>query len=276
MTTQRRFPTRLFGIALVALSVVGLALSIPAMSRRLAGRNTGVVWFDEAVTTPEFLFAGRPVSIRTFDASGAEPGRIEVNWRGRSREFPIEPGTQDDPRLPGLLRHEDWMSVLLFAQGATSEEALQRGLTDGSITPRLVVGMRLPAPGVDPETWGKSRKRDWRYRFVELRLDGSDDDAIAVSESTFGELDNLGDPDWRREHGLESEAWKYSVMMRITPSTLFRVSSRERPVRSALEAMGWTWPVAGASFALLTIGAVMIGLAGVQRPKDTGRPNTPA
>jgi len=251
----------------VVLAIIGLAVSIPAMARRLTGRNTGVVWFDEPVTAPEFMFAGKPVAVRTIEASGSEPARVEIDWRGQARAFPLEPGTHDDPRLPGLLRHEDWMSVLLFAQGASTEEALQRGLADGSITPRLVVGMRLPAPGVDPETWGKSRKRDWRYRFVELHLDGPDEDAISVTESTFGELDNLGDPDWRRDQGLESEAWKYSVMMRITPATLFRVSSRERPVRSALEAMGWTWPVAGGSFAMLTVGAVMIGLAGVQRPE---------
>lgn len=152
--------TRRLGLVLVALSIVGLAVSIPAMARRLAGRNTAVVWFDEPVTTPKFKFAGQPVSVETVEATDARPARIQISWRGKTVEFPIEPGTDQDPRLPGLLRHEDWMSVLLFAQGASSEEELQRKLADGEITPRLVVGMRLPAPGVDPDTWGKARKRD--------------------------------------------------------------------------------------------------------------------
>ncbi|HBS28336.1 MAG TPA: hypothetical protein DEB06_02545 [Phycisphaerales bacterium] len=259
--------SRTIGIACVALALVGLAVSIPAMARRLSQRAITVVWFDEPVTTPEFAFKGLPVVVRTRAPGAGNLGAVEIDWRGTTSRFEIDPGVKDDPRLPGLLRHEDWLSVLLFAQGARSEDELKRALADGSITPRLVVGMRLPAPGVDPETWGQARKRDWRYRFVELLPDGPVEESVRVAEGTFGELDNLGDPDWRRAEGREEEAWKYSVMMRMTPSTLFRVSARERPVQSALAAMGWTWPVAGSSFALLTVGAVLFSLAGVGRDR---------
>lgn len=255
---------RLIGLLLTLASTIGLIASIPAMADRLSHRDLGVVWFNEPITDPEFRFHGEQVRILTLagDEAGAQ-GRLEIHWRDETRSFEIEEGMRDDPRLPGLLRHDDWLRVLVMAQGARSEQELTAGLADGTIHARLIVVMRLPAAGFDPGSWGSVRRKEWRYRFVELLpREVSPDRAFDLMESTYAELDPLGDPKYLKQSGRAHEAWKYAAMQQVTPATLIR--SKSRPIDDAMQAMGWTWTVAGLSVMGLVVGVVMMAISRVK------------
>ncbi|MBL8745588.1 MAG: hypothetical protein JNK58_04435, partial [Phycisphaerae bacterium] len=208
-----------------------------------------------------------PASVRTIDppdhAAGARPV-LEIRWRDEVSRVEIEEGIRDDPRLPGLLRHDDWLRILVMAEGARSREELDRGIADGTIHPRLIIAMRFPAKDFDPGSWGTVRRKEWRYRFLELLPESrSPEKTHEWFEGTYGELDRLGDPTYVKESGRQSEAWKYAAMQHVTPSLLFR--SRNRSIDDAMLAMGWTWPVAGLSVMGLVVGSILLAISGASR-----------
>jgi hypothetical protein len=248
---------RWIGLALALVGVAGLVFSSVEMARRLSARDLPIIWFNKPVPEPRFTFMGSKGEVRAADPAPDDPDqlpRLRITYRGAEVSFPIEEGMRDDPRLPGLLRHEDWLRVLIFAEGARSEAELDQALVTGEIIPRLVVAMRLPAPGYRAGSWGDVRRREWRYRFVELLPEAVSDEPFAVHESTYAELDRLGDPVYRRLHGLEADLWKYQVMMHVTPSTLYR--AKNKPVEDGMKAMAWTWPAAG-----MSVMSIVAGLA---------------
>jgi hypothetical protein len=257
----------MIGAVLLAASVGGLAASIPTMARRLSHRGLAVVWFADPVAEERFKFAGEEVEIRTVEAAGDGAGArptLEVVWRGETSSFEIEEGVRDEPRLPGLLRHDDWLRVLVMAEGARSGEEVNAGIAAGTIRPRLIVAMRRPAEGYDPGSWGTVRRREWRYRFLELLPpSASPETATRLHEHTYAELDRLSDPAAQRDPALRDEVWKYSAMQHVTPGTLFR--ARNRPVEDAMQAMGWTWPVAGVSVIGAVAGLILVS------SRDSGR-----
>lgn len=258
---------RLWGGLTIAASVLGLVIAAPPMVARLSERDNHLVWLHRAITSTEFDYRGHPGRVLTLPAARADgagaPDRVALEWRGQRAEFGIEPGTRVEPRLPGLLAHEDWLKVLVLAEGARTEHDIQRGVEAGEIVPRLVVAMRRPAEGYDPQSWGLVRRREWRYRLVELLPDGPAESSIRVTDSTYAELDKLGNAAWRRDQGREGDAWMFAAMQQVTPSTLFR--TRSRPVDEAMRSMGWTWSVAGVSMTALIAGVLVVSIAGPRR-----------
>lgn len=256
---------RAIGLLLAFLGIVGLSVSLPAMARRLSNRGLPVVWFAEPIGEETFKFAGEPVEVRTVEPpDGSARPRVQIDYRGRSESFEIEEGTREDPRLPGLLRHDDWLRVLLLAEGASSEADLDAGIARGDIRPRLVIAMRLPAEGFEPGSWGAVRRKEWRYRFVELLpASTSPDQAMRTIETTYAEIDALGDPSLQRDSERRGDVWQYYAMQHVTPPTLVR--SRNRPIDDAMQAMGWTWPAAGFGVVGLVAGLVLWSVRGASR-----------
>lgn len=256
------------GLVLAVLGIIGLIVSLPAMAHRLSHREIRQVWFHSPVPAPKFEFKGEPAEIRPIDPAdaGALPA-IDIVYRGATHRILIEPGMRDDPRLPGLLRYEDWLRVLLFAEGGNEKE-LDALIESGQVRPRLVVATRRPALGYEPGSWGSVRRKEWRYAFVELIPADAPGDPLILHEGTYAELDKLVDPKYRQEKGLEADLWKYYAMQHVTPPTLFR--ARSRPIQEAMEAMGWTWPVAGTSVLLFVVGLIArgVGRAGRREPAD--------
>ncbi len=251
------------GIILIALSVIGLVISIPAMAGRLSHRTTSVVWFHDPIPVEEFEFLGSPASVLTIDppkdAAGTRP-RLEIRWRNETSEVEIEDGIRDDPRLPGMLRHDDWLRILVMAEGAGSQLELDQGIAQGTIQPRLIIAMRLPAKDYDPGSWGAVRRKEWRYRFLELLPEArSPAKTCEWFEGTYAELDKLGDPTFIKASGRQSEAWKYAAMQHVTPSLLFR--SKNRSINDAMLSMGWTWPVAGVAIMGLVVGFLVFAVS---------------
>lgn len=252
---------------LIVAAMAGLCVAIPAMAKRLSNRGVAVVWFADPIADETFKFAGEPVEILTIDPLAEKPDQpasLGISWRGEQHLYEIEPGLREDARLPGLLRHDDWLRVLVMAEGARSDADVNAGIEAGTIRPRLIIAMRRPAEGYDPGSWGSVRRREWRYRFVELLpASSSPERASVVFDHTYAELDRLGNPVAQRDPANQGEVWKYYAMQHVTPSTLFR--SRNKPVEDAMQAMGWTWPAAGISIIGLVVGLVMFTVSGPSR-----------
>ncbi len=258
----------MFPITLLVLGVVGLSVAIPVMAGRLKERHNPLVWFQEPIHGQQFQFRGQSVEIDVVETTEAsdEGRRLRISFRGREWSFEIEPGMQDDSRLPGLKRFEDWLRVVPMVTGVQTEEEVVSGLADGSLQPQLLIAMRLLAEGYDPESWGLVRRKDWRYRFALLDVNAPLDQAVQIHEGTYVDLDLLGDPTYRAAQGRESELWKFHAMLQVTPATAYR--SKNRPLTEVMRTIGWTWPVAGFSILAISGGLAFMSLRNARRPGE--------
>jgi len=274
-------PSKRTGGLLIGLGVIGLAISMPSMVSRLQSREIPIVWFDDTITDEQFSWMGKPVVVTTVYDTGTRvhygqldnngyplvelsehadpnlPARIEIFWRNSVITQPFV-GQFIDKRLPVLLKHEDWLRIALMVEGAQSRTQLESGIADGSLHPRMIVSMRLPPEGYDPDTWGKVRRKDWRYRFIELLPPGSGDQTSREFGGTYGELDALGNPDERHAQNRDADLWMYHAMLQVTPASLYR--SKNKPIEAAMRAIGWTWPVAGLSILAIAGGLFIVAM----------------
>lgn len=277
-------PSRLIAVMLIVLSLAGLGVSVTMMASRLGKRDNHLVFFGKPIADSEFGYRGEHVSIVTVDApveAGGGRGTqrtLEIRWRGGVYSTPIVDGMREDDRLPGLLRHSEWLRVLTYAEGARTDAEIAAAVDAGTITPHLIVAMRSPPEGFDAGSWGSVRRREWVYQFVELLppppLSPGEARAVSspepfkVTRGTYAEIEKLGEPGYRRAEGREADYWQYAAMEQVTPATLFR--SKNRNMNDAMASMGWTWPAAGTSIMGLIagIGVLILG-GGAKRAEDS-------
>ncbi len=265
-------PIGLIGIAMIALSVIGLAVSIPAMGKRLQSRpelrDRPVVWFQEPLIDENLLVNGEPLNFNVIDNADVEGGRaLRITWRSQTADLPIL--GVDDPRLPGLMRFEDWLAVLpmLEGRGSRQQDVIDQ-LEAGEATPRLIIAARLPAEGLDPGSWGLVQRQNYRYRFLELN-EAPADPPIVESQRTYRELEAIFAPGPHSPVIEMTKAekdliyWQHAAMQRVTPAQLYR--AKDKQVQSAMLSMGWTWPVAGFSIIGLAAGVFMIAASRIER-----------
>lgn len=257
------------------LSLALLGASVWSMQKRLSTRpdlkNRPVVWFNEPILEEKFIFQDVPCEVRTVESADA-PKHVEVDWRGNTVSFDI--GGRDDPRLPKLLRHEDWFKLLPMAEErANNQDEVVDKLITGQTKPRLIIAARYPAEGFNSGSWGLVRRRDWRYRFVELLVDGPAEQSVVNHETTYREIERIVAPGPRDApvEGLTDEqradyAWQYNAMLQVTPSPLYR--AKDKVVEQGMRAMGWTWPAAGIATMGLVIGVVLTLASRVGRPTE--------
>ena len=209
-----------------------------------------------------------------FDPPDADPKTnhpvaLLVHWRGQSVRFDL--GGRDEPRLPGMLRHEDWFRLMPMVEGrADNHGELLRLFEENKTHPRLIAAARYPAAGYDDQTWGLVRRREWRYRFAEFKVDGPPEASIRTWDTTYGKVESAvaPGPHDKPVEGLTDEqrnelAWQYDAMIQVTPSPLFR--AKDKVVQQGMDAMSWTWPVAGVSVMGMVIGALVTFGRGVER-----------
>ena len=258
---------RRLGLALLAFAVVLIAVSVAAMAQRLAEHNRQdppVPFATIRAQDAEFTYRGVDFALTTRE--DAEPPSVEIAWADRSVTLPVT-GT-DVPALPGLVRHRDWLAVLMIAEGAQKLGDVEELVRSGAIPARLVVVARASKPGEDPETWGAAAYKDYVYTYLELGPDGS----VTRSERTYREIYN------------DVSSWRHVAAMQVTgglntPSSR-GVSPISYPnyagVKEAMTAMGWTWPafgvaaVAGLAGVILTLGSLVSRKPG--RPVDAAAP----
>ncbi|MEM8835564.1 MAG: hypothetical protein AAGD00_07070 [Planctomycetota bacterium] len=278
---SRLVSMKTLGLALIALGLAAMLVAVPRMVARMEARDPGdLTWFLDPITTQSFDYRGLPVRIEVIEPESyrdqelpieaallprKERALARIEWRGERFEIPIE--GLDDPRLPELLRFDDWMRVLVMAIGPRTREDLINGLESGDVQPRLVIATRLPPEDYDPKSWGLVRRAEWRYTFVELLAEGQApasetsrviDGVFGLAEGTYREIDDLGSPTIRAERGREGDHWMYASMLQITPTALYRSTGRNRPIQDSFGALGWTWTVTLAGGLALVVGITLL------------------
>jgi len=255
---------RRLGLALLAFAAVLIAVSVAAMAQRLAEHNRQdppVPFATIRAQDAEFTYQGVGFSLKTRET---EPPAVVIEWGDRAVTLPVT-GT-DVPALPGLVRHRDWLAVLMIAEGAQKLGDVEELVRSGAIPARLVVVARAAKPGEDPETWGAAAVKDYVYTYCELEPDGS----ITESQRTYREIYN------------DVSSWRHVAAMQVTgglntPSSR-GVSPISYPnyagVKEAMNAMGWTWPAFGVAAVAGLAGAILILGSFVSRKPSSATPES--
>lgn len=186
------------------------------------------------ISASETEFTLRGLSFRLDTVETPSP-RVEIHWADTSTTLPIT--GRDNPALPGLMRHMDWLRVMMIVDGVTSLDGITERIRAGEIPSRFLVVVRSVAPGLDPDSWGAAKYKDYVYTYLELETDGT----ITRSERTY------------REIALDTRSWRHVAAMHVTGGLNTPSSRGTSPisypnyagVKQAMDAMGWTWPVFG-------------------------------
>lgn len=273
---------RVIGWSLLALSVLALAAALAAMAIRLIQHQPHetrpTVWFQEPITSMQTYIVRRephgqsslPLRFEVLEHHAADPQDdvLRLHWRGQTYDLPTL--GRDDPRLPGLLRFNDWLRVVQMVQAVDlSQTELQQAVYAGKLQPRLLVAARYPAAGFNPGSWGLVRRQDWPYRFIELKKQGPAADSIEVTQRTYRQLEDTffpgphSDPVQISQAARQATYWQHEAMLLVTPATLYR--ARNKQVQASMRPLGWTWPVAGVAVMGIMLGATLIGVARLER-----------
>lgn len=246
---------RLIGGSLIVGAVATLAVAAPEMVARLRERRDHaplVRWATKPIADESFKYRGDPVRITTTPSE--DGGSVEVSWRGHAERLPIT--GRDDPRLPELLRHNDWLRVLEIVQ-VRGMQTPEQALASGQSESRLVVVARAPAPGYDPATWGQVREQEWTYTFIELLPDGT----MRRSSMPLG--------------AIEPRTWQDALALQVTPelqrnAALQITSTTLHPgkgegVDESFRTLGWTWTAAGLAVLAIAVGSALFGASFISR-----------
>lgn len=253
---------RKIGLIVLGISTVALAVSVPPMISRIRAHSASIeppTWQGETFDQTEFDHRGRAFSLTTRDlpAGDDRPGaEVVVRW-GDQQETVLTQGL-DDPRLPGMDRHRNWMQIIAFSRAddlATPEDAIAanpEGISDTDPW-RIVVVARRPTTVRDPDEWKAVRSKDWKqwsYTFIELG-----DTSLERTDEVYANLDEQG--------------WRYFAAGIVTPG-VFRDASKAmsvmnypnyKGVHDVIDEMGWTWAGVGVEAMGFVIGGLMILLS---------------
>ncbi|MEQ9096617.1 hypothetical protein AY599_19570 [Leptolyngbya valderiana BDU 20041] len=257
-------------LSLAAVVVLGYF-----MAQRLDryNRDSGrELYVFQPITAREFLWNDTPVSFTDeVDADGADVvvlryGQDTIRLRSGLTSLPTE--------VPGLQRHDAWLKVLRFApRSGKSIEELMAEIDAGTADERLAAVVRLQRPGVDQDSFGQVMRGDWRFQFVELLPEGGFREQVLrfpESERAFNrrvsEARRAGEPaPERRDDELQFGTWQFDASLMVMPK-----SGPPAPQfgRGAMDALGWTLPVATLLFFVSTISIAMAFAPERVRPED--------
>jgi len=248
-----------FLVSLVAVVILGYQ-----MAQRLDAYNDDLgreLYVFQPITARAFLWDDTEVTFTDeVDADGADVvvlryGDDEVRLRSGLRSLPSA--------VPGLQRHEAWLKVLRIApRGGMSIEELQAAIDAGTADERLAVVVRLQRPGVDQDSFGQVMRGDWRFQFIELLPEGGFNEEVLRFPETdrsfnrrINQARRAGEPmPERRDDELVFGTWQFDASLMVMPK-----SGPPAPQfgRGAMDALGWTLPVATVLFFSMAISLAM-------------------
>lgn len=256
--------------SLVAVTFLGyfMALRLDRYNRE-SGRE---LYVFQPITAREFLWNESSVSFTDeVDADGADVvvlryGDETIRLRSGLESLPTE--------VPGLQRHDSWLKVLRFApRSGKSIEDLLAEIDAGTADERLAVVVRLQRPGVDQDSFGQVMRGDWRFQFVELLPEGGFNEEVLrfpESERAFNRrvsaARRAGEPaPERRSDELTFGTWQFDASLMVMPK-----SGPPAPQfgRGAMDALGWTLPVATLLFFIAAISLAMTFAPERIRPEE--------
>jgi hypothetical protein len=257
-------PVRSAGWAIAAACLIAFVASAAVMARR-AGE------FNRAQSFPHFRFdVTNSRAFKVFDRAVQltdEPGEREGNLRIQYGDLVRDVPVKKPPalNLPDLGGYQEWLKVIEV------HEVERAPATDGKATiaqdkpgsARLVLVVRRPAAGFDPETWGTARVDDWTFDFHEFQPDGT------IETSTFRwPRSDHGEEKLRKqvESGdqfardlaaippLPERTWEYQAALHAMPK-LSVPKYRFQNDAFTPRVMGWTLPVG-----MLSVLGMLVGL----------------
>ena len=262
-------------LAVCIASLIAVSLLGYHMAQRLDQYNEEEgreLYVFQPITARSFNWYDRPVSfIDETDADGADVVVLRYGDDG----YRLRSGLKSLPAsVPGLSRHESWLKVLRFApRSDMSIEELQSAIDAGTADERLAVVVRLQRPGVDPDSFGQVMRGDWRFLFLELLPEGGFREEVLrfpESERSFNrrinEARRAGEPmPERRDDELKFGTWQFDASLMVMPK-----GGPPAPQfgRGAMDALGWTLPVATVLFFIAAISLAMAFAPERVRPED--------
>ncbi len=240
--------------SLAALSGVTTLTCGYLMAGRIAAfhqDNPREVFAFQRVDYTDFEFAGRKVHFTNEDQNGVPYLRVQYG-QDEERLLATLPG---DMHLPGLIPHEQWLRVLMFASaiGKTIDQ-VHADLRGGKIAPRMVIVTRTPPPGEPAAYEGRLNPTSWFFDFYELRPEGG----FAHERLRFPTT-KVHQPDKQGE--LRENTWQYQAALSVIPEG---IAPKPKFSNDGLKAAGWTLPA--------TTGSSMVMLAAIAAACITARP----
>jgi hypothetical protein len=219
----------------------------------------------QRVESREFSFAGRPVTLADDLQAGSVPELVVSYGDVNKRIAMTVPPPPDSPRwkLPDLLPHEDWLRVLRMVETGPipPREALAK-LDRGEIPDRLILVVRVPPPGVDPNTWGNVWRKQWSFDFYELDPAGT---IVRHDRLRYPAKSGFRQP---REGDLRENTWQYQAALQTMPPES-KIGPSRNFFGNALAAAGWTLPAS--AFAALGATLLLVFAAAPARRVNNAR-----
>lgn len=257
--------TRTIGLAITALAGALFLLAVAAMGHKAAAYNREAD-FDRFRIDPsrarQVEVHGRLVTI-TDATDEAGDAALRVRYGSIETLVPVKAPPALD--LPDLGGYAEWAALLAIRPAQkTGEPVLDEH--GNQLPPRFVLVTRNTPPGFDPDSWGSVRRADWRFNFHEFMPDGT------IQSRTFrwprSDRSERGLANRAARHDelaealaaippLQERTWEYQAALHVIPK-LQMPSYRFR--HTALEAAGWTFPVAGFAMLLLLLGLCLVFL----------------
>ncbi|MCE7973542.1 MAG: hypothetical protein DYG92_04340 [Leptolyngbya sp. PLA1] len=228
-------PRRITALAIAILAALAAFWCVRDMSARIRlflQEHPPNIYAFLPLLAREFTFADRTVSL-TDESPPGKPATLLVRYGDAEVRVPVTIPPRH--KLPGLVTHEDWLRVMLFApRSGMTMEAFEEGVRTGKIETRLAIVSRTPPEGFDPEGWGAVRKKDWTFDFWELKTDGS----IEHKTLKYPTARGLKEP---RPGELHENTWEFQAALLLMPN-----AGKKGPTHNfygdALSAAGWRLP----------------------------------
>lgn len=244
-----------------ALAVVAMGLSAWAVAGRVARyhrERPRDVFAFQAINFRQFEYAGRPVSL-IDEVDPAGDTYLNVDYGGE--KLRLRAAIPGDPRLPGLVVHNDWLRVLRFAAATgMGVDELRRRMDAGEVRDRLVLVTRTPELGADPHSRGEVNRKAWMFDFYELRPEGGfEHQRLAFptkKRPSFAQLlkGRAPTPD---PGVLQQNTWQFQAAQMVMPPARGPTTNF---TEDAINAIGWTMAAFTIS-TLVCITAVLIAVA---------------
>ncbi|MCC6677029.1 MAG: hypothetical protein IT436_07790 [Phycisphaerales bacterium] len=251
---------------IAAIAAIAMGLSAWAVAGRVANyhrQRPRETYAFQALNLRQFDYAGRPVTLTDSIDPASGESWLNVDYAGE--KLRLRATIPGDPRLPGLVAHNDWLRVLRFtsATGLGVDE-LRRRMESGELRDRLVLVTRTPEPGSDPHSRGEVNRKAWVFDFYELRAEGGfDHQRLAFPTRKRPSLAQLMKGETPApDHGvLQQNTWQFQAAQMVMPPARGPTTNF---TEDAIHAVGWTMAAFTVS-TLICITAVLIAVAPARR-----------
>ncbi len=254
---------RSISIVVAVFSAAAMVACGFAMASRIAAyhkANPREVFAFQRIDYPSFEIHGREVEF----TDETQDGIAYLNVRYGDRRLRLLVTIPGNAELPGLLPHEQWLRVLMFASAVgRSIDQVHDDLRSRRVEPRMVVVTRTPRPGEPQAYAGRMNPKAWTFDFHEFMPGGE----IEHQKLRFPTT-RQHQPD--KEGELRENTWQYQAALSVIPTG---ISPKPKFSDDGLRASGWTLP-ATTGATLIMLGAICVGAISGRRAASSRVPTT--